>query len=107
MVTTRLRAININRTLKGNIMEECTIHPYAQHRDTSSGRLWRAGRGIYGLCAAWNHATEPSRPMTDPEHSRANKYARAIRNRMNRLGFTLGREYWELSNGALFPNALR
>ena len=77
------------------------MHPYAQYQ--SDGALWRAGRTIYGLCAAWNHATNPSCPMTDAEHRRSYAYARAIKARMARMGYRYGVHYRELSCGALWP----
>lgn len=77
------------------------MHAYAQYK--SNGALWRAGHHVYGLCAAWNHATNPGRPMTDAEHARANAYARAIKARMARLGIAFKRDYIELDNGALWP----
>jgi len=55
------------------------------------------------LCAAWNHATSPSRAMTDREHKRASAHARAIRGHLARIGYQLGRDYRELSSGALWP----
>ena len=77
------------------------MHPYAQYH--SNGTLWRAGRSILGLCAAWNHATSPSRMMSDSEHKRSSTYARAIMNRIRRQGFAYGKDYRELSNGSLWP----
>ena len=68
-----------------------------------SGKLWPAGDHIYGLCSAWNFATNPARPMNDTDHSRACTYARAIKNRMSKLGFVEGKHYRELSNGILWP----
>ena len=67
------------------------------------GTLWRAGKTTWSLCAAWNHATNPALPMTDHEVARARQYARAIKNRMARLGYTYGNDYVELSNGMLLP----
>ncbi len=69
----------------------------------SNSKIWLAGHTVYGLCSAWNHATNPSRPMTDREHHRASQYARAIKNRMIRSGIVYGKDYKELSNGALWP----
>ncbi len=77
--------------------------PYAQYR--TDGSLWKAGHDIWGLCAAWNHATDPSRLMTDREHTRAFAYARAIRARMRRLGYVLGRDYVQTPVG-IYPAAL-
>jgi hypothetical protein len=77
------------------------MKPYAQYKP--DGKLWLAGRTIYGLCAAYNHATSPSRLMTQEEHQRSNVYARAIRNRIRRLGYQYGKHYSERSNGALHP----
>jgi hypothetical protein len=77
------------------------MKPYAQYK--SDGKLWRAGKTIYGLCAAYNHATSPSRLMTAEEHQRSNIYARAIRNRIRRMKFQYGIHYTEMSNGAWWP----
>ena len=41
--------------------------------------------------------------MDDREHGKARTYARAIRNRMKRLGLTYGQDYRELSNGMVWP----
>jgi hypothetical protein len=79
------------------------MKPYAQYK--ANGALWRAGRSIVGLCAAWNHATNPELLMTDDDHDRSRTYARAIMARMRRLGFVIGRDYRELSNGMLWPMA--
>lgn len=78
------------------------MHPYAQYKP--NGKLWRAGKTIYGLCAAWNHATSPSRLMTEYEHRRSNAYARAIRNRIMRMGYRDGTHYmvWH-ENGTMMP----
>lgn len=78
---------------------------YARHK--SNGRIWSAGKSVYGLCAAWNHATAPYRLMTESEHKRANRYARAIMARMRRLGFTYGIHYTETDSGSLFPLSRR
>jgi hypothetical protein len=75
--------------------------PYAQYK--SNGELWKAGNSIWGLCAAWNHATNPAAMLTDREYARSRMYARAIMARMQRLGWKRGEHYCELSNGALFP----
>jgi hypothetical protein len=80
-----------------------TMKPYAQYKN--DGTLWRAGRSIIGLCAAWNHATNPALLMTDADHDRSRIYARAVMARMCRLGFVFGRDYRELSNGMLWPMA--
>ena len=77
-------------------------YAFLQHKQ-DTGRLWKAGKGIFGLCAAWNHATNPSLPMTDREHHRSRQYARAIKNRMLASSYLLGRDYIELSNGELWP----
>jgi hypothetical protein len=81
------------------------MKPYAQY--DSNGKLWKAGKTIYGLCAAYNHATSPSRLMTSDEHKRSNIYARAIRNRMKRLEFRYGIHYTEMSNGAWWPCSVK
>jgi hypothetical protein len=76
-------------------------YPFLLHRH--KGGIWYAGQHWYGLCSAWNYATSPSRPMTDREHLKARQYAKAIKNRMTRHGYSLGVHYKELSNGALWP----
>ncbi len=77
------------------------LYPFlVRHAD---GSLWPATRSIFGLTSAWNHATNPALPMTDREHARAKQYARAIRNRMFRIGFRIGKDYKELSDGSLWP----
>ena len=83
------------------------IERYSFLQRKVTGKVWRAGHTVYGLCAAWNHATSPSRPMFEYEHVRSRSYAKAIRNRMNRLGFAQGRHYRELSTGSLWPIADR
>lgn len=72
-------------------------YPFLQRN--ADGQIWRAGKTVWGLCAAWNHATNPALPMTDEEHQVARRYARAIKSRMARLGV----RYLELSNGTLWP----
>jgi len=79
--------------------------PFVQHY--TNGKIWSAGKTVWGLCAAWNHATNPSRPMFDNEHKQSAKYAKAIMNRMKKLGFVYGVHYRELSNGSLWPNSSR
>jgi len=69
----------------------------------SNGNFRRAGDNIIILCSVWNTATDPGLPMTDHEHKRANQYAKAIKRRMARLGFTYGSDWTELSNGMLWP----
>ena len=76
-------------------------HPYAQYK--SDGTIWRAGKSVYGLCAAWNHATSPSRLMTEAEHNRSNVYARAIRNRMERMGYRSKTHFTWLDSGIMWP----
>lgn len=77
------------------------MRPFLLYKST--GMLWPAGRSIIGLCSAWNHATCPSRLMTDEEHRAAARYARAVRARMERMGLRHGKHYRELSNGSLWP----
>ena len=74
---------------------------HIQHR--SNGTIWKAGDSILGLCAAYNHATDPGAFLSEHEHKRTRQYARAIKNRMKRLGFTYGPDYTEWSNGMLWP----
>ena len=77
--------------------ENTKMKPYAQYK--TNGTLWRAGKSVMGLCAAYNHATNPQTMLTENEHKRSFAYAKAIKNRLMRLGF----QYIELSNGMLFP----
>jgi hypothetical protein len=81
------------------------MKPWAQYK--TNGELWRAGKDIFGLCCAWNHATKPSRMLSDNEHRASFRYARAIKNRMRRLGFVYGLDYIELSNSDLWPKPYR
>lgn len=69
----------------------------------SDGSIWKAGKDIWGLCSAWNHATNPGTFLTESDHSRASQYARAITNRMRKLGYMYKVHYIELSNGSLWP----
>ena len=59
---------------------------------------------LWSLCGAYNNATNPALPMTDHEYHRSRQYARAIKGRMARLGYTYGNDYVELSNGMLWPS---
>ena len=76
---------------------------YPEISRRSNGKLWPAGHTVLGLCAAWNHATDPSALRTTYQHSRLNAYARAIDNRMGRLDLCAGRDYKELSSGIRWP----
>lgn len=75
--------------------------PYLLYK--SNGKIWVAGHHVWGLCSAWNFATKPDRPMTDADHNRSFTYARAIKNRMTRLGYGYKTHYIELSDGTLCP----
>ena len=70
---------------------------------TSNGSIWNIGTSIFALCSAWNMATYPARPMTGRDHHAAQRYARAIRGRMDRIGYRMGVHYDHRSDGALFP----
>ena len=74
---------------------------FIQYR--ANGSLWQAGHTVWGLCAAYNHSTNPSIYLTDSEHKRSFTYARAIKSRMKRLGFVYGSHFNELSIGSLYP----
>ena len=74
---------------------------FVQYKE--NGRLWPAGQTIMGLCAAWNHATDPGTFMSESDHARSYAYARAIKARMTRLGYRYGVHYKELFNGSLWP----
>lgn len=74
---------------------------YVQYR--SNGSIWQAGKTIYGLCAAYNHTTNPAIYLTDREHKQSFAYARAIKNRMARLGYAYGTHYTEFTNGSIWP----
>lgn len=72
----------------------------------SDGSIWQAGHTVYGLCSAYNHATDPGDYRNEHEHNRMNQYARAINNRMKRIGLVYGKHYRELSNGMYWPSNL-
>ena len=73
----------------------------------SNNAIWRAGNTVLGLCAAYNYTTNPSKYLSEHEMKRSSQYARAIKNRMEKLGIIYGIHYRELSNGALFPNSIK
>jgi len=77
------------------------MKPFLQYK--TSGVIWRAGSTIYGLCSAYNHATNPNLYLSDFEHKRSFAYARAIKNRMKRLGYVYGLHFSKMSNGAFWP----
>jgi hypothetical protein len=81
--------------------------PYPFIARRTDGQLARTGSSLANLCSAFNCATSPSLPMLDTEHARARQMARAIRRRMERLGYREGRDYRELSTGALWPQVSR
>ena len=76
---------------------------HSSYAKKNTGKIWRAGRSIWGLTAAWNHCTRPYVPMTEETMHKANRYARAIKGRMRRLGYVYGIHYRELNNGAMWP----
>jgi hypothetical protein len=78
---------------------------YIVHK--TSGKIWQAGTTIYGLCSAYNHATNHTLLLSDHEHKRSMAYARAIKNRMARLGFRHGVNYHEAGNRAYWPVNLK
>lgn len=80
--------------------EKENMHPFLSRR--CNGKAYRAGFSVYGLCAAWNHATNPSLPMTDAQHRRSRQYARAIIARMRRIGYREGVHYSEWNNGSFW-----
>lgn len=61
----------------------------------------RSSLDLATLCSAWNHATNPRVAMGERDHQRASRHAKAIRNRIRRAGYALGRDYRDLSNGSL------
>lgn len=69
----------------------------------ASGELWRAGHHIFGLCAAYNHATDPGDYRTDRLHAIGNKYARAIKKRISTLGYIKDVHYKEFESGLYWP----
>ena len=69
----------------------------------SNGQIWKAEHGIFGLCSAWNFATNPRLAMSESDHKRSFAYARAIKNRMKKLGFVHGVHYLEIDGGYFFP----
>lgn len=70
---------------------------------TTAGKIWSVGTGIFALCSAWNIATDPAREMPPAEYRAAQRYARAIRGRMDRLGYRLDEHYTEADDGRLSP----
>ena len=52
------------------------------------------------LCYSHNRATDPRAFRSDHEHKRRSQEARAIRNRLSRLGFQMGVDYRETDDGA-------
>ena len=76
-------------------------YPFLQRH--ANGKLWPAGHHIFGLCAAWNHATNPALLLSDREHDQSRLYALVIKLRMERLGLSRGRDWKELSNGTIWP----
>lgn len=77
------------------------MQKFAQYK--TNGSLWRAGHTVLGLCSAYNHATNPALFMSEDEHKRSFAYARAIKARMDRLGFEYAKHYRELNDGQLWP----
>lgn len=57
------------------------------------------------LINTWNESTSPSVPRTDAEHEVERKRARIALGSIRR-NYTEGRDYRELSNGALWPIAV-
>jgi hypothetical protein len=55
------------------------------------------------LCYDFNHATAPYKPRTEREHVRMNRLAKALRNRLLRLGAVESIHYFESENGSLHP----
>lgn len=53
------------------------------------------------LIIRWNEATCPWRLRSDHEHLRNRQLARAIRNRMRRIGAIEDKDYFEDDNGRL------
>jgi hypothetical protein len=53
------------------------------------------------LCHSYNEATCPWKLLTDHQHRRIRQWARAIRNRMRRLGFRDMHDYYETAGGTL------
>lgn len=67
----------------------------------SSGKLWPAGKHIWGLCSAYNHAIED--PRGGRAAIRALAYSNAVLGRIARLGFRKGVDYRWTGDGLLFP----
>ena len=63
----------------------------------------RSKYAIAGLCYAHNDATNPRAYRSDHEHYRQSQRARAIRNRLERLGAREGRDYKEWESGNYWP----
>ena len=58
---------------------------------------------ITSLLVRWNHVTAPYILRTDHEHLRCRQIARAIENKLRRLGASEGRDWREFSNGSRWP----
>ena len=84
-------------------MKTTNKYKLCRHKD---GSIWKAGHGIYGLCSAYNHATDPADYRSEHEHIRMNAYARAIKNRIKRNGFTLDMHYSESGSGCYWPQSV-
>ena len=69
----------------------------------NNGKIWKAGKDIWGLCSAYNHASTPDIPLTNYENKRSKQYSKAIMTRIRTLGFVFNIHYKELSDGTLFP----
>ena len=63
----------------------------------------RAGHDLYGMCMMLNHVTRPYVPLTDAAHARSRKYARALRERLERHGYRYGVHYTETDSGMVSP----
>ncbi len=80
-----------------------SIQRHAEDANRNAGRIWSAGRRVYSLCAAYNHARRKDATNTPHEHARRLQYVRALINRMSRLGYAEGVNYIVRADGTRWP----
>ena len=73
-------------------------------REPSLTRGWLESASCYGLCWAWNTASNPAKLRTEEEHLQAAADGRAILTELRRR-FREGIDYTEMDSGRLLPRA--
>lgn len=68
-------------------------------RNSQSGRISPTRRTCWNCCGTYNHATNPAIMLSEHEDRRSRQQARAVINRIRRIGFNV----IERSNGQLWP----